>query len=398
MMTKETREKGIDEFDYSDKTLRQEYEKKWEVIKILKSHYVAKENSKIILISARDFIVGKVRTTADAASYFYVFQQYGCFSKYALLKDGFTYAFVNFNKDKLFETFQNIEKNYKRFAEAYQKTHPEHPKPEPFDWKSVGQKNLLLAQSIIEITINYFELSSLNRLTDDNIIPFNKFEKEQIDRDDVYRVLNRIPNIQVKNDTLFRLLKVTQKSMRSSNNYVPEGLHSEQELRDFIYLKISSLEGLREINKLIDEKLNTNIASVANKNDKNVIEIQHADVRPFCVIDGKWGYLKFNKYGKKIKISGSGSQPFRLMECLTEPFGTAKMVDTVFEAIREGVKHKNKSGVYSSGIDKAKKITLIEFVIKEIQKGNKLQNKLEFKWDELKTKVWLVYMGQSIAE
>ena len=56
------------------------------------------------------------------------------------------------------------------------------------------------------------------------------------------------------------------------------------------------------------------------------------------------------------------------------------------------MKKKSKSGVYTSEIDTKKKNQLIEYVIKELQKDNKLKGKLEFKWDDFKTKLWLEYI------
>ena len=92
------------------------------------------------------------------------------------------------------------------------------------------------------------------------------------------------------------------------------------------------------------------------------------------------------------------SQPFRLLQCLTTPFGAPKSIDSAFEAIREGIKYKSKTGVYTNTIDKPKKIILVEYAIKELQKGNKLQGKIGFKWDELKTKVWVEYLAKSDPE
>jgi len=113
---------------------------------------------------------------------------------------------------------------------------------------------------------------------------------------------------------------------------------------------------------------------------------------PYCLEEGKWGYLKFGKHGEKVKIGSKNGQPFKLLQCCTAPrIGHAKSIDTVFESIRENVRSKSKSGVFSSALDKAQKVKLIEYTIKELQKGNKLRGKLEFKWDELKTKLWLEY-------
>jgi len=135
------------------------------------------------------------------------------------------------------------------------------------------------------------------------------------------------------------------------------------------------------------------VQNLAEAKRTDTPEVQQQEKRPYCVIEGKWGFLKFSKQGEKIKIGGASSQPFKMLQCLTEPFGTAKSVDTVFETIRENVKYKSKGGVYTAGIDKQQKNTLIEYAIKELQKGNKLQGKLVFRWDDLKTKIWLEYLG-----
>jgi hypothetical protein len=153
---------------------------------------------------------------------------------------------------------------------------------------------------------------------------------------------------------------------------------------------MKEIKALRnEVERLTDIKATT----APQESAKDDSEIHGQDKRPFCVIEGKWGFLKFSKQGKKIKIGGTNSQSFKLLTSLTEPFGTAKSVDVVFEAIREGIKYKSKSGVYTSGIDRPQKITLIEYAIKELQKGDKLQGKLVFKWDDMKAKIWLQYLG-----
>jgi hypothetical protein len=144
-----------------------------------------------------------------------------------------------------------------------------------------------------------------------------------------------------------------------------------------------------EVERLTDIKAPT----APQESAKDDSEIQEQNKRPFCIIEGKWGFLKFSKQGQKIKIGGANSQSFKLLKSLTEPFGTAKSVDVIFEAIREGIKYKSKSGVYTSGIDRPQKITLIEYAIKELQKGDKLQGKLVFKWDDMKAKIWLHYLG-----
>lgn len=116
--------------------------------------------------------------------------------------------------------------------------------------------------------------------------------------------------------------------------------------------------------------------------------------RPFCIVEDGWGYLKFGKYSEKIEIGSPESRHFRLLQCLLEPLGSAKTIEAVFDSIRL-LKDKDDSDL--SGYDpyrrKNRQIALIQSTIKELQKGNKLQNKLKFKFDDTKTKLWLEYIG-----
>lgn len=245
------------ELDYKDNALRREYEKKWEVIKVVYSKFFAQDKPVQLLIPLEDFIFGIVKNFYDVVPYLNAFQAAGCWREHQTLKEeAGPFVFRDIDEKKLAETHLATKQNYERFSEQYEATHPK------------------------------------------------------------------------------------------------------------------------------------------KRNEKNVVENQQTQVRPFCMIEGKWGFLKFGKYGEKVKIGGVAAQPFKLLRCLTEPsVGIAKTVDTVFEAIREGTKNKGKSGIYMNAIDKAQKVRAIEYAIKGVQKGNKLRGKLVFKWDDLKTKVWLEYLG-----
>lgn len=116
--------------------------------------------------------------------------------------------------------------------------------------------------------------------------------------------------------------------------------------------------------------------------------------RPFCVVENGWGYLKFGKYSEKIDIGSPESRHFRLLQYLIDPkVGTAKTIEGAFDAIRL---LKDKNDPELSGYDayrrKSKQIAIIQNTIKELQKGNKMQNKLKFKFDDTKNKLWLDYI------
>jgi len=154
----------------------------------------------------------------------------------------------------------------------------------------------------------------------------------------------------------------------------------------YIYITID-----REKLEHFRDKLNRDLSDKIHTEDSSVTQLKY--IRPYCLVEGIWGYLKFGKFGNKIKIGGANSQPFKLLKCLTEPFGVAKSVEVIFEALRENMKHKSKSGVYTGGTDKSQKVKIIEYAVKELQKGNKMRGKLVFRWDDLKIKIWLEYLG-----
>lgn len=128
---------------------------------------------------------------------------------------------------------------------------------------------------------------------------------------------------------------------------------------------------------------------------RSVLEKEDAKLnqknRPYCEVENGMGYLVFGEKGPRSKIGKENGQPFKLIQCLTEPF-VAKYVNTIFEAIREGIR-SDKSGVYNASTDKRQKVKIIKNTIKEVQKGNKLMGKLRFAWDDMETKLWLEYTG-----
>ncbi len=131
---------------------------------------------------------------------------------------------------------------------------------------------------------------------------------------------------------------------------------------------------------------------VPHKDEPQEDPEQPTNTRPYCIVENGFGYLKFGKFGAKIKIGKADGQPFRLMQCLTEPFGIAKVIDTVYEAIRES-KDKRRSDPYTGRFDKLQKLRVIQNTIKEVQKGQKLKGKLKFRFDDVKSKIWLEYIG-----
>ena len=113
---------------------------------------------------------------------------------------------------------------------------------------------------------------------------------------------------------------------------------------------------------------------------------QHKGGKPYCVKEKGWGYLKFGKFGKKNKIGLPTSRPFRLLQCLLEPLGITRTVNSVFEAIRSP-KDNNDSRLTGWNTTQRRKIDIIKNTIKELQKGNKLEGRIRFEFNEEETQI-----------
>lgn len=130
-----------------------------------------------------------------------------------------------------------------------------------------------------------------------------------------------------------------------------------------------------------------------NKNTETVsaIATKTPKSKPFLVTEKRKGYLKFTKNGEKIFIGSIGTRKFRLLKALIEPsdtIGTARNLDTVFEAIQLP-KDKSNSKLSDSYLKKNEQVSIIEYTIKELQKVRKLQGKLHFSFGDNKKKLWL---------
>ncbi len=139
----------------------------------------------------------------------------------------------------------------------------------------------------------------------------------------------------------------------------------------------------KEINGCIVEEISRDTNERKNK----------AKQKPFVITSSKRGYLKFYKEGRKIFIGGIETRHFRLLQCLLEPFGVAKTINAVFDSIKllRDEKDSILSG-YDEQMIKSRKVTLISNSIKELQKRNKLEGKLFFKWDSGKNKIWIEFL------
>lgn len=156
------------------------------------------------------------------------------------------------------------------------------------------------------------------------------------------------------------------------------------EIEDFSY-GTTQLFDLYDRGFLFKVKLKRNIEAIP------VIATKTPKSKPFLVTENRKGYLKFTKNGERIFVGSIGTRKFRLLKALMEPsdtIGTARNLDTVFEAIQLP-KDKNNSKLRDSYLKKSEQLSIIEYTIKELQKVRKLQGKLHFLFGDNKKKLWL---------
>lgn len=111
---------------------------------------------------------------------------------------------------------------------------------------------------------------------------------------------------------------------------------------------------------------------------------------PFCEVDGKYGYLRFNKKGEKIKIGGKNTRPFKLLDCLLTNFGVARTIDSVFDFIKID-KDKNNQKLTDEYLKGCEQKNIITNAIKELQKDNKLRGKIKIEFLKNSTQIRAKY-------
>ncbi|MFA5095327.1 MAG: hypothetical protein WC447_01535 [Candidatus Paceibacterota bacterium] len=131
-----------------------------------------------------------------------------------------------------------------------------------------------------------------------------------------------------------------------------------------------------------------------NNKDEEITEIskpvKKSNIKPFLVTKNKKGYLKFAKNSPNIFIGSITTRKFRLLQALMEPIetiGTARKIDKVFEAIKLP-RDNNDPKLKDNYLSRDRKLSIIQYTIKEIQKIKKLQRKIHFSFGENNQIIW----------
>ncbi len=109
---------------------------------------------------------------------------------------------------------------------------------------------------------------------------------------------------------------------------------------------------------------------------------------PSLVNENGVGYIKLYKQGSKIKIGKTGTRKYRLLEVLLEPLGAAKTIEAIFDAIRVS-RDESDSRLMDGYLAQPRKMELIEYAMKELQKTDGLRGKIKLNLSANRRSAWL---------
>jgi len=143
-------------------------------------------------------------------------------------------------------------------------------------------------------------------------------------------------------------------------------------------------KNFKNFNEAMEEILKINEGGRETTPKTKLKDRKNKNFNPFCIEEKMIGYFKFYKQGKKMKIGSIKSRHFRLLQSLSEPFGVSKTVGSLFEAIRLPKDIKDTT-LSNFNTEQSRKVEIIKYTIKELQKNKGLQGKLRFRFDDQKT-------------
>lgn len=132
-------------------------------------------------------------------------------------------------------------------------------KEEKFNWDGLSLENLKIAQKVIKVTLAFLEFNPVNRIAIYTKIPLQKFTNEQLCLDDIEGVLDKIDDVVVRNGELLhrvRQQKRAEESVGGGLIGIPfDYLPSEESLKNYVFLQISSLDDLQRVRDLVGRKI-----------------------------------------------------------------------------------------------------------------------------------------------
>lgn len=169
-----------------------------------------------------------------------------------------------------------------------------------YPWKRLSPENLKVAQRIINITIDLLQMYSKRTLNGIRL-PIQKYSDNGLNFEDIESVLGKINGTNINNARILNSVK--DLTHIGSFQIVPlyNPFPSEEELKNYLFLEIDSINELSKIKKIIDKALENSEETTQNKYNIN--------------FDPQNGILRFA--GKEIIISKTkNSDPYYLLKTL----------------------------------------------------------------------------------
>jgi hypothetical protein len=235
-------------------------------------------------------------------------------------------------------------------------------------------KNLERIHRVLKITLDSLELQGVNKLLDDNLkISLEKFFKEEICHDDIIAVFNQINKkgkiIWVQNTYIKKTYKnyreessLEDKDIKAWNDGLLEifGV-SEEDLENYIVLKIKNLNKLKNIEQNVKKKLEKRA-----KKHTEIIKKQPTKIALYLNQDGDLYREPKKKYCYKI---GKMSNRHRIIRFLVVNKGYQSTKLISFEANNKNVR-TTRSEITKMRDNIEKYLKIDGRVLLQGQKGN----------------------------
>ncbi|GMX58509.1 MAG: hypothetical protein MCSN_1630 [Candidatus Microsyncoccus archaeolyticus] len=184
------------------------------------------------------------------------------------------------------------------------------------------------------------------------------------------------------------LEKLNEYRTKYGNDFVlkSEPINSEFSPEHDTYLFIHSIVALEKLGKIKVEKAwyYDDVAPDKQTDDFKIKlaiagpeakDISRIKLDPMLKTENGIGYFKFYKEGPKIEIGKTDTRKYRLLLCLLDTLGSARTIDSVFEAIKIS-RDKSDARLNDSYLSSNKKLEVIQFTMKELQKIKGLTGKI----------------------
>lgn len=289
----------------------------------------------------------------------------------------------NFNIDEEIESYGYTELT--RCSENFIDNYVELVKNNVINTKNYIENRLEYDIEVFKKLKKYYTISELYYFLKDrislDIIANTEKEKNQDFLFDIAYSLKECADPAEAKIVYEKYIEIIGESSSVLNNLAI--IYEEQENQKEAIKLIKKAKKLSDNDVVVDRNYKRLVSNSKNTPKTNSEKQERKAHNPSTIIEKGIGYFKYYKQGKKIKVGYENSRHFKLLKFLIEPINTAKTIDSVFDVIKIP-KDRNDSMLNSSNIyqTKERKVNIISYAIKELQKKEGLKGRLKFELDK----------------